>query len=115
MHTKKEVKSLTQFLQHTGGNWRNAVYVACCNCICPDENCSGYLLTADTNGAPFLFPIKLFCEMTGEGIEKEDCVGILSRKAFESVYAGWLLWNADSPNGCGISLMFDTQQDKYNR
>ena len=90
----------------TRGNWRNALFIECK--ICPYGNtCDGYLLTADTEGAPVVFPVNTFCEETGERIEKNECAGILSREGFESLYNRWLLWNVSDKKQCSLLQITD--------
>ncbi|CZT55851.1 hypothetical protein [Solibaculum mannosilyticum] len=106
MLTKQEVTKLCRFLQCAGGNWRNAVYIECRSCPHSLPACAGYLLTADSEGKPVLYPARLLREITGEEIIKDECSGILTREAFYSLYAMRLIWDTDSDKQCGLRQMF---------
>lgn len=106
MFTKKEAAELCRFLQCTEGSWRNAVYIECRSCPYSHPACSGYLLTADSEGKPVLYPVGRLYELTGEEIAKDECAGILSREAFCSLYSRRLIWDADSEKQCGVRQMF---------
>lgn len=106
MFTKKETAELCRFLRCTEGSWRNAVYIECRSCPYSSSACSGYLLTADSEGKPVLYPVGRLYELTGEAIVKDECAGILSREAFCSLYSRRLIWDADSDKQCGVRQMF---------
>ena len=106
MFTKQEATKLCCFLQCAGGSWRNTIYIDCAGCTHNSPSCFGYLLTADSEGKPILYPIRALEELTGEQILKDECAGILSRKAFCSLYARRLIWDTDSDRQCGIRQMF---------
>ena len=94
-----EIHSIYRFLKLTAGNWRNSLYV---RCRCGVE----YMLTADEDGKPVLFPIELFYELTGEYPQKDEMCGVISRQAFENMYRGWLLWNTDGTE-CPVHSMYE--------
>ena len=94
---RNEVRELYQFLTLTAGNYRNSIYVECGN---------GYLLTADQEAKPILFPARKFYELTGEYPQKDEMSGMMSRQAFENLYRGWLLWNTDK-NECPVRAMYE--------
>ena len=106
MLTKQESIKLCRFLQCAEGSWRNAVYIECQECPYSSAPCFGYLLTADCEGRPVLYPAERLLELTGEEITKDECAGILRREAFFRLYAKRLLWDADSETQCGVRQMF---------
>lgn len=106
MLTKQESVKLCRFLQYAEGSWRNAIYIECQECPYSSAPCFGYLLTADSEGRPVLYPTDRLSELTGEEITKDECCGILSRKVFCRLYAKRLIWDTDSENQCGIRQMF---------
>ncbi len=106
MFTKQDTITLYRFLQCAKGGWRNALYIECGSCPYSSPVCSGYLLTANSDGKPILYPILLLHELTGEEILKDECAGILSLQAFSSLYSMRLLWDADSGSQCGARQMF---------
>ena len=93
---KNEFRELYRFLKLTAGNYRNAIYIECGN---------GYLLTADQEAKPVLFPVRKFYELTGEYPQKDEMSVVISRQSFENIYRGWLLWNADGAE-CPINSMY---------
>lgn len=92
-----DVRVLYRFLRLTAGNYRNAIYVDC--------GC-GFLMVADQDAKPVLFPVRKFCELTGEYPQKDEMCGVMSRQAFENMYRGWLLWNTDGTE-CPVRSMYE--------
>ncbi len=90
-------RDLYRFLKLTEGNYRNALYV---------EFGCGFLMVADQDAKPVLFPVRKFYELTGEYPQKDEMCGVMSRQAFENMYRGWLLWNADK-NECPVRTMYE--------
>lgn len=100
---KKQHCELYPFLQATAGNWRNAAYIVCKSCPygC-SPLCGGFLLTAGADGSPIILPADLLHQQTGEYPDQAECSAILSRSAFESIYAQWLKWQINDPAGCTL-------------
>ena len=86
----------------TRGSWRNAFYIECNTCPYGNGNCNGYLLTTDTEGTPLLLSVLYFEKATGEKIDKTECVAVISKEAFESLFNRWLVWNVNNPKACSI-------------
>lgn len=84
----QNIQELYRFLKHIRGNYRNALYTSC-SCGCE------YMLTADRDAKPILFPIRKFYKLTGEYPQQDEMCVVLSRQAFQNMYRGWLLWNAN--------------------
>lgn len=95
--TINAIRELYRFLKLSAGNYRNAIYVECGN---------GFMLTADHEAKPVLFPVRKFHELTGEYPQKDEMSGTMSRQAFENMYRGWLLWNTDKTE-CPVSAMYE--------
>lgn len=93
---KNDMRDLYRFMKLTAGNYRKAIYVECG---------SDYLLTADQEAKPLLFPVRKFYELTGEYPQKDEMSGTMSRQAFENMYQGWLLWNTDKTE-CPVCTMY---------
>lgn len=94
---------LYDFLSSCGGNWRNAVYLTCGSCSHPCKNQrAGCLLTADSQGRPLIVCVSRFEILTGQKIDPSECAGRLTRQAFESLYARYLLWELDSDRQCAL-------------
>ena len=92
-----EVRELYRFLKLVAGNYRNAIYVEC--------GC-GFLMIANQDAKPVLFPVRKFYELTGEYPQKDEMCGVISRQAFENMYRGWLLWNTDGTE-CSVHSMYE--------
>lgn len=92
-----EVRELYRFLKLVAGNYRNAIYVEC--------GC-GFLMIANQDAKPVLFPVRKFYELTGEYPQKDEMCGVISRQAFENMYRGWLLWNTDGTE-CPVHSMYE--------
>ena len=104
---------LYDFLSGCGGNWRNAIFLSCASCAHPCQSSGrGYLLTTDSMGKPILISINAFEELTGQQIDSEECIGQLSRSAFEAMYFKHLLWSLDSAADCPLpQLAMQIQSD----
>lgn len=92
-----DVRELYRFLKLAAGNYRNAIYVEC--------DC-GFLMIADQDTKPVLFPVRKFYELTGEYPQKDEMSGVMSRHAFENMYRGWMLWNTDKTE-CPVRAMYE--------
>lgn len=93
----EDVRELYRFLKLIAGNYRNAIYIECGN---------SFMLSADKEAKPVLFPVRKFYELTGEYPQKDEMSGTMSRQAFENMYRGWLLWNTDKTE-CPVSAMYE--------
>ena len=93
----EDVRELYRFLKLIAGNYRNAIYVECG---------IGFMLSADQEAKPVLFPVRKFYELTGEYPQKDEMSGTMSRQAFENMYRGWLLWNTNKDE-CPVSAMYE--------
>ena len=97
----KSSYSIFDFLKDCRGNWRNAIFIPCSPCRHPCTNqYQGCLLVADDQGRPRVVCVSRFEGVTGQKVEGSDCVGTLSRAAFESAFLPYLLWEQDDPELC---------------
>jgi hypothetical protein len=97
--------SICTFLKAAQGNWRNAIYIGCSGCAQKESPCTGFLMSADRDAKPILVELTQFQRLTGERVYQDDCAGILSRQAFESAYAQWLLWEISEPGECSLTQL----------
>lgn len=96
--------SIFDFLEACGGNWRNAVYVSCEYCYHPCKaECRGCLLTADIKGRPMAISLTQFEAITGWKVEPSDCIGRLSRYAFDELFRYYRIWECDDLSTCLLS------------
>lgn len=93
------------FLSLTRGNWRNSLYIECKNTCC--KECKGFLMISDTEGVPMLYPVSVFENKTGEVIDKNECVSVISIEAFNAVYDRWLIWNITDKKACSIPQLIE--------
>ncbi len=93
---------LYMFLSLSRGSWRNAVYIECNACPYKKSKCHGHLLICDTEGIPVLFSVDTFEKLTADFVDKSECVGIITRQTFESLFNRWLVWNINKPKECSI-------------
>ena len=101
--TTNHTYSMYDFLSSCGGNWRNAIFVSCSPCRHPCRNIrAGFLLTACSEGTPLVVCVQRFEGLSGQKIDPSECAGRLSRSAFESLYARYLLWQLDSDRQCAL-------------
>ena len=84
-----QITELYAFLRSCRGSWREAIYIECRCCPYGNPACSGYLLTADRDGAPLLFSVSRFSQLTGF---KKRNVPLFLAGRYLSIYipAGWL-------------------------
>lgn len=95
-------QKLYRFLNACEGSWRNTVFVFCKNCPYSERICSGYFLTTDRNGVPILYPVEQLQKYSKESLETDECIGVLSREAFEALYHQWLIWQITDSQQCNI-------------
>ena len=81
-----EVRELYRFLKLVAGNYRNAIYVEC--------GC-GFLMIANQDAKPVLFPVRKFYELTGEYPQKDEMNSELGLSTFECLYRSWITWHTD--------------------
>lgn len=82
-----DIKTIHRFLNLTGGNWRNSIYIECRSCSYPHEDgCEGYLCVFDEEAKPVLLPIcdckVLFCRT----IDPSECLLWITQFRFLEIY-----------------------------
>ena len=96
------------FFKAIRGNWRNAVYVSCDCTSCPyghNPACKGYLLAANEDGCPMVISENVYMLLTHESIDASECVGVISRQAFDSMYNLFFQWYLDSASDCPLHIL----------
>lgn len=99
-------KRFYRFLQATCCNWRNSFFIDCQRC----DGCSGFLLSVNHNAVPAIIPVAVFEELSGETVDKYDCVGIMTLEGFQRFYTSWLVWNVEDPKRCSLSQSWESYQ-----
>ena len=98
--------SIFDFLKDCRGNWRNAVFIPCeaCGKPCPNQRrCS--LLSGVAGGLPRAVCVSPFEVATRQTVGGPDCIGVLSRPAFASVFQSYLTWSCDDPETCCLRYL----------
>lgn len=98
------IQQLAEFLTACRGNWRNACFISCGVRKCHSP-CSGYLMSADADGKPVLIPAAEYERLTAQRIDPMECRGILSRSAFEDIYALYLNWCLSDDESCCLQIL----------
>ena len=82
-----DIKTIHRFLNLTGGNWRNSIYIECRSCSYPHEDgCGDYLCVFDEEAKPVLLPLcdckVLFCRT----IDPSECLLWITQFRFFVIY-----------------------------
>lgn len=96
---------LYPFLHAARGNWRNSIFIACDSCPYGKPSCGGFLMAMDAEGRPILLSTEEFTQVTGQAVDKEECVSVLHRTDFEALYAIWLEWQVAAPLECAVTQL----------
>lgn len=87
---KTPAKQIFEFLNITGVNWRNAVYIECRYCeyrrsdLCvqvPD-----FLAAPDRNGIPLLLPVSDARCIFARQLDKTECLLVISNLRFQTLF-----------------------------
>lgn len=99
------------FLRAVKGNWRNAVFMDCQECISKNElPCLGHLIAFESEARPVILPVGLLRELGEDSFDKTECLLSIDRKQFETLYAGWLEWQAGDPAECPVKQLLRLQE-----
>lgn len=99
-------QQLNSFLSSCRGNWRNALFIR------DSEQSGGYLMTADRDGTPVLMEMGMFCRLTGQSIDPEECRSIMAQNVFEDIYAQYLLWRLPSAQEHSLRALCSPDYEK---
>ena len=83
-------KVLMAFLNATGGNWRNSLYVDCRVCRlgrCDDPD---FLYVPDENGGVIMLPVRDAEIVFGRMMDMSECLGVVSNAQFTDLFAQYL-------------------------
>ncbi len=85
-----DIKTIHRFLNLTGGNWRNSIYIECKECKYKrNENCGDFLCVPDENGELVLLPICDCNILFARYIDPSECLLWISRPMFREIYKAW--------------------------
>ena len=100
---KTDLKIIHSFLYSAEGNWRNSIYVDCSICkFCKQNNCGNFLFVPAFDGSPILLPVSDAKILTGQPIDKSECLGIISAVKFHALFSLWFKLNIDIDEPCPI-------------
>jgi len=89
------------FLKACGGNWRNAIFLDCRQCVFGRSDCCpGFLLAIDADGKAVIIAVETLQKSMSETIDKVDCAAIVDIHAFERACSSWLIWQTDDSTCC---------------
>lgn len=94
MSCQSSIKVIHSFLNATMDNWRNAIYIECCDCryrqskICTDI--PDMLCAIKEDGAPVLLPVSDAKLLFAQCIDKTECLLILSNLLFQEIYKDYI-------------------------
>lgn len=109
----KNTCAIYPFVKATKGNWRNAIHISCSCETCPfghPKVCEGFLMTANSDGTPYILSVEKYRTVTKEPVDPEECCGAMTRQAFEAVYALYLQWHLSSLQDCPLLVHSMTVQ-----
>lgn len=96
------IKTIQQFLNATCANWRNSIYIECCNCRVNCDHSRDFLYAPGPDGAPVIVPV---CDMEflfSRSLDKTECMAEFTVTRFKSFYAEWLQSNLQDSEGCQL-------------
>ena len=99
-------KRFYRFLQATCCNWRNSFFIDCQRC----EGNTGILQSENHYDVQAIIQVTEFEELSGETVDKYDCVGIMMLEGFQRFYTCWLVWNVEDPKRCSLSQLWESCQ-----
>ena len=99
----KQLNQLYEFMHAAGGNWRNSLFIECRACpYGKPEPCPGFLLAADSGGRPVIITADAIRQASGTPADKAECIAVIGKDGFESLYALWLTWEMGSAKECAL-------------
>ncbi len=93
---------LYSFLQAAKGNWRISIFIECSVCPYGQPICGSFLMAMDSDGRPVLISVNEFSKITGQLVQKDECLSILKGSDFEALYSLWLMWRTASSKECAV-------------
>lgn len=98
--------NLYSFFKSVRGNWRNAIFIQCSSCSCQRATpCGGFLMTIHADGIPILISVKTIQQLSGETIDPNECIAILDKQTFETIYGLYIEWHTTSSSGCPLEQL----------
>lgn len=75
------------FLDNTGGNWKNSIYITCRVCKYKNRGtCGDFLVSFDADGIPSLMTADKVRQIFNTEIDKKECLLEMSNLKFITLY-----------------------------
>lgn len=108
-----DIKVIHSFLNATGGNWREAIYVECS--VCKHNHgsiCDDFLVTFDPTAAPVILPVRDAEILFGRYIDKSECADVLCNATFLSIYSKYVKVKTVGYDGCPMMALWLVANEK---
>lgn len=102
------IRAIHQFLNATGGNWRNAAYIECRCCryakssVCAERPDWLYVPAAD--GTPLLLPVSDAETLFSCRIDKSECLLEISNVRFQALFRGYIMQHSPENLSCPLLI-----------
>ena len=109
------IRIIHQFLNVTGGNWRNAAYIECRCCqyekpaVCANQ--PDWLYVPAVDGSPLLLPVSDAEILFSRRIDKSECLLEISNVRFQALFRGYFMQHYPDMVSCPL-LIFCKQFEK---
>jgi hypothetical protein len=99
------------FLNATGGNWRNSLYIDCRVCRVGRCDHPDFLYVPDENGGVIILPVRDAEIVFGRMMDKSECLNVISNAQFADLFAQYLKRFEGGEYPCAL-LRLCTEQSK---
>ena len=104
-------KVLMAFLNATGGNWRNSLYIDCRVCRLGRCGNPDFLYAPDENGGVIMLPVRDAEIVFGRMMDKSECLNVISNAQFNDLFAQYLKRFEGGESPCAL-LRLCAEQSK---
>lgn len=102
-----DIKIIHKFLNLTGGNWHNSIYVECKHCkYAPHEGCGDFLCVPDEDGLPVILPVCDCRVLFSRYIDPSECLLWISQLRFQEIYRAWCTKQTTMPDQCPFTTWY---------
>lgn len=111
---KTPVRVIHSFLNATGGNWRNAVYVECRYCKYERTNLCAkqpdMLYVAAVDGSPLLLPVSDAEILFARRLDKTECLIEISNLRFQELFRLYISPYCEDKTHCPLLGICEKQE-----
>ena len=103
---RTSIRIIHKFLNTTGGNWRNSIYVECRCCkykkpdICAEQ--ADWLYVSDSEGTPLLLPVSDAKILFSRAIDKSECLLEISNLRFQALFQDYIMLRHHDSTQCPL-------------